>query len=48
LLTTICRILALRLVRPRKTFCSSQMKKWPMGALTRAPYAAILGTREVK
>lgn len=48
LLTRICRILAFRLVRPLKVFWSSQMRMWPSGALTRAPYAAILGTRDVK
>jgi hypothetical protein len=48
LLTRICKILAFKLVRPLKVFCSSQIKKWPSGALTREPYAAILGTRDVK
>lgn len=37
LLNRICRILARRLVRPLKIFCRSQIKKWPSGALTRAP-----------
>lgn len=41
-------ILAFKLVRPAKTFCRAQTMTWPIGALTRAPYAAILGTREVK
>jgi hypothetical protein len=48
LLTRICRIFALRLLRPWKTFCSRLMRTWPRGALTSAPYNAILGTREVK
>jgi hypothetical protein len=37
LLKRIWRILAFRLVRPLKIFCSSQIRKWPNGALTRAP-----------
>lgn len=37
LLTRICMILALRLVRPAKSFWSMEIKKWPNGALMKAP-----------
>jgi hypothetical protein len=48
LLVKICRILARRLVRPWNMRCRMEMRTWPSGALTKAPYRAILGTREVK
>lgn len=41
-------ILARRLVRPANKRCKMPMKMWPMGADTKAPNMAILGTREVK
>ena len=48
LLTRICRILARRLVRFANVRCRREMRRWPMGALTKAPYAAILMIRELK
>lgn len=48
LLMRICIILALRLLRPRKIFWRMLMRTCPSGALMKAPYRAILGTREVK
>lgn len=48
LLMIICMIFDFKLVRLRKVFCSRKIRKWPIGALTRAPYAAILGTLDVK
>lgn len=48
LLTRICKILALRLVLPRNSHCSIVIMTWPSGALMKAPYRAILGTRDVK
>jgi len=37
LLNRICRTLALRLLRPWKTFWRRLMSTWPRGALMRAP-----------
>jgi hypothetical protein len=37
LLTRICRILALRLVLPAKTFCRMPTRRWPNGALIKVP-----------
>ena len=48
LLARIWRIFAFKLVLPRKIHCSVEMRTWPSGALTKAPYSAILGTREVR
>ena len=48
LLKIICKIFAFRLVRPANSFCSILIRTWPKGALMKAPYAAIFGTRAVK
>ena len=48
LLTRIWKIFDLRLVLPENSHCKILIKKWPMGALTNAPYTAIFGTRELK
>ena len=48
LLATIWRILAFRLVRPANSFWRMLIRTCPSGALMKAPYAAIFGTREVK
>ena len=48
LLARIWRIFAFRLVRPEKSLCRMLIKTCPRGALIKAPYAAIFGTRDVK
>jgi len=40
--------LAFKLVRPANIFCNMLIKTWPRGAAIKAPYAAILGTLDVK
>jgi len=48
LLTRIWAILALRLVLPANALWRMPTRKWPSGALMKAPYRVILGMREVK
>ena len=40
-------IFAVKLVLPENILCNILIKKWPNGALMKAPYTAILGTREL-
>jgi hypothetical protein len=48
LLTKIWRIFAFKLFRPWNIFWRMWMRKWPSGALTKAPYMAIFGILDVK